>query len=164
MSDLRTAWRDLAGDLALKTRKVGNADVTVIDGLDEDEGIETAVVLSLFTDRRAQPGDPLPVNAQLAGTPDRRGWWGDTFPNVPGDRIGSRLWLLNREKEMPAVLARAREYAMEALQWLIEDGIARSVNVTAEVVRRGVLGLAIEIVRSDKPVAQYRFEHFWNDV
>jgi phage gp46-like protein len=59
------------------------------------------------------------------------------------------------------VLARAREYAREALEWMIEDGVARAVNVTAEIVSNGVLGLGIEIVRSDKPVARYRFESFW---
>lgn len=145
MSDIRTAFADFAGDWTLAK-----------PGLKEDAGLETAVVLSLFTDRRAQAGDALPD-----GSAGRRGWWGDHFAEVEGDRIGSRLWLLSREKQMPAVLARAREYALEALQWLIDDGIARAVNVEAEVVRNGVLGLRIEIVRSDAPVAQYRFETFW---
>lgn len=145
MSDLRAVFKDFSGDL-------------VVSGpnLAEDDGLETAVVLSLFTDRRAEDGDPLPGNAE-----DRRGWWGDSFPSAPGDRIGSRLWLLNREKQIPVVLTRAREYALEALQWLVDDGVARAINVTAEIVRAGVLGLGIEIVRSDAPVARYRFETFW---
>lgn len=141
-----------------------DVQVAQLAGLEEEDGLETAVVLSLFTDRRALPGDPLPQGAQLGGTPDRRGWWGDSYADVRGDRIGSRLWLLRREKQLPSVLARAREYALEALQWMVDDGIARAVNVTAEIVRNGVLGLSIEIVRSDKPVAQYRFESFWKDV
>jgi phage gp46-like protein len=153
LSDLRTAFIDFTGDLVLSG-----------PSLDEDDGLETAVVISLFTDRRAQPGDPLPISAQLAGSPDRRGWWGDTFPDMPGDRIGSRLWLLNREKQLTSVVERAREYALEALQWLVEDGVARTVNVTAEIVRQGVLGLSVEIVRSDKAVAQYRFKSFWKAV
>jgi len=131
-------------------------DATFIDGLEEDDGLETAVVISLFTDRRANRGDAVPGDPN-----DRRGWWGDSFADVAGDRIGSRLWLLSREKQMPSVLARALEYAAEALQWLIDDGIARAVNVTAEVVSQGVLGLGVEIVRSGKPAAQYRFETFW---
>lgn len=131
-------------------------EVEIIDGLDEDDGIETAVVLSLFTDRRAEPGDALPDGA--AG---RRGWWGDQFPAVEGDRFGSRLWLLSREKQVLAVLARAREYAEESLRWMVDDGIARSVKASAEVVSNGVLGLTIEIARSDMPVAQYRFDTFW---
>jgi phage gp46-like protein len=148
MSDIRTVWRSFDGDWQVAGPR-----------LDEDDGLETAVVISLFTDRRALRGDVLPEPKA-----DRRGWWGDDFPDVPGDRIGSRLWLLSREKQLAAVLARAREYALEALQWLIDDGVARAVNVAAEVVREGVLGLGVEIRRADKPVAQYRFDLFWRGV
>lgn len=47
-----------------------------------------AVVISLFTWRRAQPDD----NADQPN-----GWWGDTWPAVQNDRYGSRLWLLQRQ-------------------------------------------------------------------
>lgn len=144
MSDIRTVFEDHAGDWL-----VSGSSLAV------DDGLETAIVISLFTDRRANDDDVLP-----SGT-DRRGWWGDTFAEVAGDRIGSRLWLLSREKQVPEVLRRAKEYAEEALQWLIEDGVARAVTVTTEIVSTGVLGLQIEVVRSGRPVAQYRFESFW---
>lgn len=153
MSDLRTAFRDFAGDLVVSGPRLG-----------EDDGLETAVVISLFTDRRALPGDPLPQNAQVAGTPDRRGWWGDGFAAVPGDRIGSRRWLLHREKLTPSTVARLIEYDREALQWLIDDGIARAVNVSAEIQGINRIAELIEIVRSDRPVAQYRFNSFWKAV
>lgn len=144
MSDIRTVFDKFDADW-------------LVDGpsLAQDDGLETAVVISLFTDRRANDDDALPV----AG--DRRGWWGDTFAEVDGDRIGSRLWLLSREKQVSEVLVRAKQYAEESLQWLIEDGIARSVTVTPEIVTTGWLGLQIEIVRSARPVARYRFEAFW---
>ena len=48
----------------------------------------TAVIISLFTDGLARSDD------QHDGT-DRRGWWGDSGSEMT---IGSRLWLLNREK------------------------------------------------------------------
>lgn len=145
MSDIRTAFIDFSGDLTVSG-----------PSLETDDGLETAVVISLFTDRRAKDGDPLPD-----GVLNRRGWWGDSFPSVVGDQIGSRLWMLAREKQLPSVVARAREYALESLKWLIEDGIAREVKVVAEVVRTGVLGLDIEIVRSNQPVAKFRFDSFW---
>lgn len=124
-------------------------------GLAEDDGLETAVILSLFTDRRAEADDPLPAGD------DRRGWWADAFPAVPGDLVGSRLWLLHREKQIPQTLTRARDYAEEALAWLVADGIAARVDVSAEVVRTGVLGLSVEIQRTAGPNARYRFESFW---
>jgi phage gp46-like protein len=144
MGDIRTAFKDFSGDWELLS-----------PGLAEDDGLETAVIISLFTDRRAEADDELPAGD------DRRGWWGDALAEVEGDRIGSRLWLLSREKQLPQVLARAREYALEALQWLIEDGVASAVDVTAEIVRQGVLGLSVEIRRAGKPPVRYRFEQFW---
>lgn len=144
MSDLRTVWRDLGGDWLVAG-----------PSLAEDDGLETAVVLSLFTDRVAAEGD-----AAVEPTA-RRGWWGDAYPEVAGDQIGSRLWQLAREKQLPAVLARAELYAKEALQWLVDDGVASSVTVQAEVVRQGVLGLLVTITRSATPVIRFRFESFW---
>jgi len=114
-----------------------------LDGLNlaTDAGLRTAVILSLFTDRRAEAYDVLP---DASG--DRRGWWADAYAD---DRIGSRLWLLAREKQQPQVLARAREYAEQALRWMVDDGLATRVSVTAETVRTGVLGLRIVITLAD---------------
>lgn len=142
MSDIRTVWRDLGGDWQLS----GPA-------LLADDGLETAVVLSLFTDRVAEDGEAPPA--------ERRGWWADAYADIPGDLVGSRLWLLWREKQTPQTLARAEAYAREALQWLVDDGVAGAVAVTAEWVRAGVLGLGITITRSGAPVVSYRFDAFW---
>jgi len=106
--------------------------------LASESGLRTAVLLSLFTDRRAEADDALDDD-------DRRGWWADAYPSIDRDQFGSRLWLLRREKQMPQVLARAREYAEQALRWLIDDGIATRVTVTAEIVSTGMLGLGIAI-------------------
>lgn len=116
-------------------------DFRLVDGdLAADDGLRSAVLISLFTDRRANADDVIPD-----GTGDRRGWWADAYTEVAGDFIGSRLWLLSREKQLPDVLQRAQTYAEEALAWMVEDGIARSVSVPTEWVRRGVLGLLIDI-------------------
>ena len=144
MSDIRTVWRGLGGEWLVAGPSLAG-----------DDGLETAVVLSLFTDRLAADGD-----AGVAPTA-RRGWWGDAYADAPGDRMGSRLWQLAREKQTPVVLARAELYAREALQWLVDDGVASTVVVAAEWVRSGVLGLAVTVKRSAAPVASFRFESFW---
>ena len=146
MSDIRTVW--LEGGAALLIRE---------GALARDDGLETAVVLSLFTDRLAAPGD-VPAGAQPGA---RRGWWGDALADVPGDLMGSRLWLLHRAKQEAGVLTAAEGYAREALQWLVEDGVATAVEVTASFPRAGVLALAVQVQRPTKPVAQFRFDDFW---
>ena len=61
--------------------------------LQGDDGLLTALLISLFTDRRAHDDDPLPD--ERVGVPsDMRGWWGDYFETERPDPIGSRLWLL----------------------------------------------------------------------
>ena len=50
-----------------------------------------AVLISLFSWRRSNDDDGVQI-------PYRKGWWGDTFSSISGDQIGSRLWLLQREK------------------------------------------------------------------
>lgn len=111
-----------------------------------------AVIISLFSWRRANPDDSAP-------TP--MGWWGDTYPTVTGDRIGSRLWLLGREKITNNTLNRARDYATEALQWLIDDGVAARVEASA--VRTGMdeATLTIDIYQRDGTRWNLRFDEFW---
>lgn len=122
-----------------------------------DDGLDSAVLISLFTDRRANDDDVLPD----AGG-DRRGWWGDSYNPDSKDRIGSRLWLLSREKQLAKVLTRAQDYAEEALAWLVADGVASRVTVIASNPRMGLLALDIAIDRPQHPTARYRFERFWN--
>lgn len=115
-----------------------------------DDGLDTAVMISLFTDRRAEPDDELP-----GGDEDRGGWWGDAFSDVDNDRIGSRLWLLHRSKTSQATMRKAKRYAEEALAWLLEDSVAISVEVTVERVSGIILGLRVEITRNRDPASKY---------
>lgn len=132
------------------------ADLSLVAGdLATEAGLKTAVIVSLFTDRRARPDDRLPQDGG-----DRRGWWGDVAAREADDQIGSRLWLLSREKQTPQVVARAREYALEALGWMLRDRVASSVEVEAEITRPGVLGLGVIITRPDGPGRQ-RFDFVW---
>jgi phage gp46-like protein len=147
--DIRSQWRAFEADW-------------VLDGagaLAEDGGIETAVLISLFTDAQAS----LAELASGTNADDRRGWWADAFAAPEGDRIGSKLWLLARAKQTPDTLERARIYAREALQWLIDDGIARDVEIEATAPRAGLLALTVTILRanSDLAATRYRFDAFW---
>ena len=129
MSDLALVYKDGIFDLDL-----GDGGSVI------DEGLRTAVIISLFSDRRANASDVLPD-----GTDDRRGWWGDVYPQVDGDLTGSRLWLLGRAKQIDANLRLAETYAREALQWLLDDGEVTRIDVAASYPRAGVLLLTIRL-------------------
>ncbi|MCE8027551.1 phage GP46 family protein [Halomonas daqingensis] len=135
----------------------GALDLALLDGdLETDDGLRTAVALSLLCDRRAEPDDIIPD-----GTGNRRGWWADAISDRDGDRWGSRLWLLDREKALPEVRSRAEAYAREALDWLLEDGVAAEVEVTAETLDREVLWLLVIIKRGDGRSIADRYQYVW---
>lgn len=122
-----------------------DADAVLEDGdLGVEVGLVTAILLSLFTDARATDEEL----SQFGEEEDPRGWCLDFLSQFAGDVSGSKLWLLLREKQTPETLARAKSFAQDALAWLIEDGIADAVNVTAIYPRRGLLGIVVEVVRA----------------
>lgn len=110
MQDLAVIWVNGAGDLS-------------IDGHDfeVDESLTTAVILSLFTDR-AVAEDELEEGMQ------NQGWWGDSYSDEPW---GSKLWLLRRKKSTDDVASDAEDYAYEALDWLMNEGLVDSIIVNA---------------------------------
>jgi len=84
-----------------------------------------AVLISLFTWRRGMTDDPVDDEELF-------GWWGDSYPTIADDRIGSRLWLLRRVKLTGATQRDAEFYASEALQWLLDDGHVIAIEITSE--------------------------------
>ena len=150
MTDIALAWDAdrFAADLLLGAGQ-----------LVSDDGLRTAILISLFSDARAPEGAELPE----AGA-DRRGWWGDDFAadgqNATGQNaIGSGLWLLQRAKITPATLQRAREGAFEALGWLIRDGIAAAIDVEVEA-QGSRLAIGVTLDRPQGPGRQ-RHDFTW---
>jgi phage gp46-like protein len=147
-------------DLALIWDPVGmGVDMAVTGGdLAIDPGLRTAVVISLLTDRLADADADIPD-----GTADRRGWWADLpldTPDAPPapDLIGSLLWLLSREKQTPETARRAEHYAREALKWMIDDGVASSVDAAASFPRLGWILLLVTIWQGASSVT---FDVMW---
>lgn len=128
--------------------------------LEGDDGLLTAIIISLFTDRRANPDDPLP-DERVGVSSDLRGYWGDTIAEIDRQNpLGSRLWLLSREKEMPVVVARAQQYAEEAVQWIVREGLAQEVRVQASHAGPAYLGIAVQAlppVGVGGPVQEWTF-------
>ena len=141
----------------------GTFDIAVDGGdLVMDDGLATAVLISLFTDARARDDDVLPQGA------DRRGWWGDIGNDDPNDAWGSRLWLLlERAKVTDDTALMARDMAIEALAWLTADQIASDVAVEASVLPvtaanpAGALVLSVSLTRPTGP-GRERYDFVWD--
>lgn len=117
-------------------------DLSVKDSaIDSDDGLRTAITISLFSDARAQAGMTVPDPTDL------RGWWGDSYADTPGDVFGSRIWTLIGEKVTPNLLVQLDELIREALQWLIDDGLVSGIEVELEILAPGVVGAKIGVLR-----------------
>ena len=145
--DIRILWdnTEALGDWAL-------AEGDVETGQD----LETACLVSLFTDKLATP-DFVPTD----GTSDRRGWWADPYNDQP---LGSNLWQLDRAKKTRDTLGTARRYALDALQWLIDDGIARQVLCNTSWITPTMLGIAVAIIRPDGTETRFRWGWAWDSL
>jgi phage gp46-like protein len=132
-------------------------------GLRAKQQLQTAVVIALMTDARAEP-------EELRDGDTNRGWPGDTFDldAAAGEaRIGSKLWLLRRSTVIAGVTDRLAEtYALEALQPLIDQGAA--AKATAEAVAdpaRNRLDLDVELTdRAGTVLVARRFRLLWDAV
>lgn len=147
-------------DLALNIKNDSNlSDLEVVPpGLLTGQNLQTAVIISIFTDRRANPDDDVGLNES------RRGWWADSYNPKRNDKIGSRLWLLKRAKLIDQTLIRAQEYVQEALAWLTEDNVASRVDVVTEFLP-GTYGIAIGVtIVKPSGSETFNFEYAWNDI
>lgn len=118
-----------------------------IDMGDTEEGLRTAVIMSLFTDQRVSE-DELPEGDEFRG-----GFWGDVFEE---NSIGSKLWLLNRAKITRETKNRAEEYAYEALEWMIEDQLVTDISVIG-FFEDNNLGIEIELTLPNKTSVNQKF-------
>lgn len=144
------------GDIGLYVKGPGDFDLTFEKGdLKTEDGLRTACLISLFSDRRVER-DELPLGEQSL-----RGWWGDLFSDVAGDQLGSRLWLLAREKRTIETLNRAEDYSKEALTWLLDDGIADSLSVDAAYDASGAVVISITLTRPNVSGEVFRFQTKW---
>lgn len=162
MTDLALRWDPdrFAADLVLE----GGALAT-------DDGLRSAILISLFSDARAPDAAELP---EPGG--DRRGWWGDAVSadtgsalvarDDPRNFIGALLWLLGRSKVTQPVIQRARQHAAEALDWILRDGIASGIDLAVEAQPPAPgeaaqrLAIGIILTRSGGPDRQ-RFDFVW---
>ena len=144
MSDTTTVW-----DTALSRGDWQQQGAVLQSGND----LQTAILISLFTDRIANIDDVI-----NDGTNDPRGWVGDVGEQYP---IGSRLWLLDRAKQTTETLSNAMAYVTEALQWLIDDDVVIRFDITVQWIRASFLGVQVIAYQHDGTNRAMHFQYAW---
>ena len=126
-----------------------NVQITGSFGLYSGHDLQSAVLISLFTDAQASPDD-------LGGdaSADPRGWWGDAG-------LGSKLWLRMRSKQTAATLVLVKADIQSALQWIVDDGVAAKIDVLTEWDAPGLLAAQITLHRTDGSTANLTFDWAW---
>lgn len=141
------------GDIRIELDEWLRGDAMLVgNDLETDAGLETAMFLSLLLDRYdGEDEDPT----------RRRGWWADGL-ETDGDRIGSRLWRAEVAGKLTAdVPDQLRAWTREALQWLLDDGVARQLDITPTLTQHGYT-LAVDVYRPARnDPARFRFGSAW---
>ncbi len=136
---------------------LGEYDVKYEHGdIQTDRTMTTALLMSIFTDRRANDDDELPNEG------DKGGWWGDLLEE-DDTKKGSRLWLLKGRIDQQA-LNQAKEYIKESIQWFVDDGIWQFFSVTTEKGGEAYnqrLNFQIDAHYSNGQNVSYKFKDLW---
>ena len=142
----------------------GGSDIAIVAGdIATDSTLRTAVLISLQTDRLADPDDTI-----SDGSTNRRGWWGDAYlpPLADGsaDFIGSKLWLRARSTATQATANLIQSDIEAALAWMIADGVAAAITVTTSWVSATDLAVNVAIARINAPASAppTAFDLLWN--
>jgi phage gp46-like protein len=75
---------------------------------------------------------------------------------------------LERAKKTRDTLGLAQRYAAEALQWLVDDGVAKEIVVNTAwlgaAIGSTLLGIGIAIVKPDGSVTRFTFGWAWQSL
>lgn len=115
------------------------------------DGLENLILTSLFIDARADEDEVPSPN-------DRRGFIGD---EILGITLGSKLWLLDRAKNMQEARVLAEQYVDNALQWMIDDGIFKSVETTALKQGTNRIRISSKLEAPDGDIEEFTFSVQW---
>jgi phage gp46-like protein len=136
--------------------------------LDDTQALATAVIVALGTDGLAGVNDILPD----PDSTDRRGWWGDLDAKEIWDgwSIGSRLWLLTRDKIVGpeaiegATVTRVEQYIREAIRPFIDRRFGSRMAVEATRVGKEQIDALVRIYRGPQLDIELRYAILWDDI
>lgn len=131
--------RKFDGDVRLSLSLDGGL-ITIWAGQPEmDGGLETAVNISLFTES---------------------GWWGNSIIGTDNE-VGSEFEASLRRPLTNQSRLSIIEAGRNALQWMLDTGIAEAVEFTATIPAVGRLDFVIKITQPEKTPVDFRYNVNW---
>jgi phage gp46-like protein len=119
--------------------------------IETEDFFDTSLLYSIFGERRASSDEV--VDPRL-----RRGWIG----NAEDFENGSKIWLFSQSRLTRDTLNRIEDEAQKALQWLVDDGFAVSIDQVTATLSKGRVNLDITIRRSRDRIVR-RFFVLWEN-
>lgn len=137
-------------DLKLELQSDGLYDIPIgEDGnFETDDGLTTTILTSIFTDARAD-------ESEVSVTLDRRGWLGNLNFPTEGRQLGSLIWLSSNMRRTTGNLNKVIDYYKKCLNWLLEDEIAKDIQVTGALSPEGATINITVIPYTGEPVSVY---------
>lgn len=87
---------------------------------------------------------------------DKGRWWADK-------EFGSEIWKLRQEGKLtPATVGTFRQYVLDSVQWLINDGLASKIECTAEQSGRSTIAYCVTVTRPDSSTIEVK--EVWNGI
>ena len=142
------------GDLKLQCRNDGYYDLAFENGdLQLGKSLESAVLVSVGSLGR---GAAKYFKKELQDD----GWWGE--PTIEGDVWGCLVHTLSKEPNQQNRQLLAVQYVKDSLRWLVDDGVAGSVD--AEVEFKGEYLCISVVIKKGGDREDFRYEILWNEV
>jgi len=150
MGDIRIVWDPATG----------TGDFNMLGaGLELGHDLETASLISMFSDAQADPGD-------IVYDPDPRGVWFDTYAAledaaliaIPNDRTGSKIWQAFARPRSQDTLNWLRDEVIRCHGWMVTDGVASAVDATTFFTGPGGIGAIVTITANGQPNV---FNYVW---
>ena len=117
-----------------------------------EEGLETMVLMCLFSDQW--------VAKESSYNGESRGFFAE---EAIGYNLGSKLWQLDRSKLDKTTLSLFAQYAKEALEPLVHEGIYDRVETYAQKGEdKNRLDFFIAGYRPDGEIDQYKYKLLWD--
>lgn len=144
---------EFGGDVLLLDTNDG-AELTIVNGLVQlDTGFNSAVYLSLFGGDKDDTGEVVNNNT----------WWGNKLQNISeNEKLVSRFQaFINSVPLISKNIRLAEEKALQDLQWMIDDGIADSIEAVITVINRKEINLKIDITKFGEVIEAGNYSLQW---